>query len=178
MGRALLIICSGVFVALGFVSIGINQQAETITQSNISYAESFQANNTAYTATQIALNKLTADTMFAYEHDKSNPWQTVIRNDTAEVYFEKESGHYGTRDTTVVRVYATAGTGAHQGRVVSLYRRYYFDFVPKFRSALSFATPNFNFSMGGSSQITGNSSNNRCEDMPGITTIDDDSRRR
>ncbi len=175
MGRALLIICAGVFVGLGYVGIGINSQTKQVTQSNVSYAEVIHARNVAHTAIQIGMNEMNKDTSFANTHHEGNKWRPVISGDTAEVYFDVIEGSSAYLDTSVVRVFATAKSGGYESSVVSLYRRSNFDFVPNFTSALSFATNNFSFSMGGSPQINGNApSGAGCpENKPGITTMDD-----
>jgi len=39
MGRAMLIICAGVLISLGFVQLGTTQQGHRITENNVGYAE-------------------------------------------------------------------------------------------------------------------------------------------
>ncbi|MDX1638322.1 MAG: hypothetical protein R3281_10160 [Balneolaceae bacterium] len=177
MGRALLIICAGVFVGLGFVSIGTNSQTRAVTQSNVSYAQVVHARNVAHTAIQIGLNEMNKDTSFANYHDENNIWRPVINDDTAEVYFDVIQGSNGYRDTSVVRVFSKANVDGYTSEVISLYRRSNLDFVPTFKSALSFATNNFTFSMSGSSGINGYppASSNCQSNMPGIATMDQNS---
>lgn len=176
MGRALLIICSGVFVALGYSAIGINSQTKAITETTVSYAQVIQARNVAHTAIQIGMNEMNKDTSFANTHDINNKWSPIVDGDTAEVYFDVIQGTNGYRDTSIVRVYSTGKTGGYKSKVISLYRRSNFDFVPTFTAAAAFATTNFTFSMEGSTQITGNapSASNCKENKPGITTQRDD----
>ncbi|MDR8390854.1 hypothetical protein NC796_06885 [Aliifodinibius sp. S!AR15-10] len=175
MGRALLIICAGVFVGLGYVSIGINSQTRSVTESTVSYAQVIQARNAAHTAIQVGMNEMNKDTSFANTHGESNKWKPIIDGDTAEVYFDVIQGTNGYRDTSIVRVHATAKSGGYKSKVISLYRRSNFDFVPTFTAAAAFATNNFTFSMGGSSQINGNApSGSDCQDLPGIATMTDE----
>ncbi|MFH5831263.1 hypothetical protein ACG2F4_06215 [Halalkalibaculum sp. DA3122] len=175
MGRALLIICSGVFVALGYSAIGINSQTKAITESTVNYAQVIQARNVAHTAIQIGMNEMNKDTSFASNHGSSNKWQVEIDGDTAQVHFDVIQGSNGYRDTSIVRVYSKARSGGYESEVISLYRRSNFDFVPTFTAATAFATTNFSFTMGGSSQINGNApSGSSCEDKPGIATMTDE----
>ncbi|MDZ7692730.1 MAG: hypothetical protein U5K69_16660 [Balneolaceae bacterium] len=175
MGRALLIICAGVFVAIGYLSVGVNQRTNMILEQNVSYAQVLHARNVAHTAIQIGINKVNENASFAENHDENNKWTAIIDKDTADVHFDIISGSNGYRDTSVVRIYSQARSGGYQSKVVSLYRRHNLDFVPEFRSALSFATNNFTFSMSGSSEINGNPpSSSKCkESLPGIATMND-----
>jgi hypothetical protein len=61
MGRAMLIICAGLLVALSYTFFGFVTGREAISQRNINTYEAVKAKNTANTGVQIAIQKYNED---------------------------------------------------------------------------------------------------------------------
>ncbi len=72
MGRAMLIICAGTLVAMGFVVLSTNKTGQALTQQNVDYAEYIMAKNAAHTAIQMAMQEINEDDTFADRHDPSS----------------------------------------------------------------------------------------------------------
>jgi len=175
MGRAMLIICAGVLVSLGFVSMGTSGQGKRIIQNNAGYAEFTQAKNRAHTAIQMAFQEINQDPGFADDHGSNNKWTPTIEGQEVELYFDVFH-----KDTNFdsLRIYSSTAYGEdlnQAANIESVYTRSRIDLVPEFKGAISLATNNFTFSMGGSSSISGNAPNGTsCSDMPGVAVSDAD----
>jgi len=178
MGRAMLIICAGVLISMGFVVISTSNTGKMLTQQNVSYAEYTMAKNAAHTAIQIAMQKINKDTSWAKKHDYAKPWKTTVQGLPIELHIDlDESPDYWEPDE--LRFYSRAKYKNSHVLVESLYLKQPFSsLVPDFKSALTFATTKdkFKFEYGGSVKIDGNPpSDAGCSDLkPGITTIDAD----
>lgn len=169
MGRAMLIICAGVLVSMGFVSMGTTSQGKRIIENNAGYAEFVQAKNRAHTAIQMAFQEINQDPGWADDHGANNKWTPTIEGQEVKLYidvFHKDTNFDS------LRIYSSTAYGDETADIVSVYTRSRIDLVPKFKGAISLATNNFTFSMGGSSSVNGNApSGAGCDaDMPGIAT--------
>ena len=86
MGRAMLIICAGVLISLGFVSMGTQSQGKRIIENNAGYAEFTQAKNRAHTAIQMAFQEINQDPTWPDNHGPNNKWTPTIEGQTVELY--------------------------------------------------------------------------------------------
>ncbi|NGP75604.1 hypothetical protein G3570_03100 [Balneolaceae bacterium YR4-1] len=175
MGRAMLIIVSGVMVAMGSWNISSMNQAGMLTKSNAGYAEFVNAKNTAHMAIQMAMQKMNDDSTWASTHDADNPWMGSINGNSFLLYTEyiHDSPDFWSPDT--VRLYSTSQleNSSLPVEIVSVYEINSFDYIPDFKSPLTIATTNFSYSSGGSSSINGfDDSGTGCTDKPGITVMD------
>ena len=174
MGRAMLIICAGVLISLGFVVISTSNTGKMLTQKNVNYAEYTMAKNAAHTAIQIAMQEINQDNDWPNTHDINNPWVTTIQDREVALYMEYyQDANYWDPDS--LWIYSNASYLNDVVQVKSLYLKQPFSsLVPDFEGALTVAADadKFTFSMGGSSSMSGNSpSGAGCEDKPAITTM-------
>ena len=175
MGRAMLIICSGLLVSLGIVALGTSSQGELLTENTAEYANKTRAVNAAHTAIQVAMQKINKGDTWAKDHDSDNPWTTSINGteDTLYVDYMYESTDYWKADSIRLVSKASVVTGEsmpnYNAKVVSVYLKAPFsNLVPKFESALTFATDQvYPFDAGGSASMSGMAPDGSdCEDKP------------
>lgn len=171
MGRAMLIICAGVLVSLGFVAMGTQQQGRNIIKNNAGYAEFTQAKNRAHTAIQMSFQEMNQDPNWAANHGKSNPWYPTIEGQTVELYvdvFADDTAYFGIDS---VRIFSSAIYGENSldtAKVISVYNRNEIDLVPDFEGAVTISSEYAKITTNGSAGINGN--NTSCPgNMPGIT---------
>ncbi len=182
MGRAMLIICAGMLVALGIVAMGTSGQGKMLTEKTVEYAQKTEALNAAHTAIQISMQKINKDNNWAKEHDSSNPWVTTIDGVQTTLYVDYmyEAPNYWDADSlrmvsqSEIDV-ADGGSEKYTSKVMSVYLKAPFsNLVPKFKSPLSIATKNFTIDTDGSASISGNSPS-ACDDgdqsKPGISVM-------
>lgn len=177
MGRAMLIILSGVLVALGYIGIGTAGQGKMMISRNAGYANFVTAKNTAHMAIQMAMQQMNEDSTWAEDHHSGNPWTGDIDERPFSLYAEyiHNSTDYWAPDT--VRLYSES---YHDDldepvQIVSVYEINSLDYVPDFKSPLTIATKNFSYSAGGSSSINGFDQSGSCTNKPGITVMDENS---
>jgi len=174
MGKAMLIICAGVLISMGFVGLGTKEQGQRLTENNSGYAEFVQAKNRAHTAIQMAFQEMNQDPDWAKNHGIGNEWTPSIEGQEVSLYvdvFHEDA----TFDS--LRMFSSTAYGDNLDKtanVESVYTRSRIDLVPKFEGAITLATDNFTFSMGGSSSVNGNKpSGAGCKDnKPGIAVMD------
>lgn len=175
MGRAMLIIMAGVIVALGYIGLGTAEQGEQIIARNAGYANMVMAKNSAYTAIQMAMQKMNEDSTWAASHGEGNPWTGEIEGYGFSLHVEyvHDSADYWAPDTIRVVSASEYSPGEDPVRVISVYEMNSLDYVPDFKSPLTIATENFSFKQQGNSKVIGyeQSGTAGCEDKPGITTM-------
>ncbi|MGK7389896.1 MAG: hypothetical protein ACNS60_06075, partial [Candidatus Cyclobacteriaceae bacterium M2_1C_046] len=88
MGRAMLIICAGLVISLGFVTLGTTEQGKRIIRNNVGYAEFTQAKNSAHTAIQMAFQEMNNDPNWAKDHGEANPWYPNVDGQQVKVYVD------------------------------------------------------------------------------------------
>ncbi len=175
MGRAMIIICFGVLVALGFVAHSTSMTGKMLNQETVDYAEYTMAKNAAHTAIQMAMQEINQDDDWPNNHDQSNPWVNEIQGVEVALYTDyiQDTADFWEPDS--LWLYSNAKYKSEVVQVRSLYLKQKFSaLVPDFKSALGVAADpdNFTFSMGGNASITGDApAGSGCEDMPGITTL-------
>src|SRR6056297_2504149 len=139
MGRAMLIICAGVLISLGFVSMGTSEQGKRIIRNNAGYAKFVQAKNRAHTAIQMAFQEMNKDSDWAMAHDKTNPWQLDIEGQQVNLYvdyFHDDPTYFGI-DSMRISSITKFGEGAtDSAKIVSVYTKNEIDMVLKFEGDL------------------------------------------
>ncbi|MDX1586683.1 MAG: hypothetical protein R3222_08060 [Balneolaceae bacterium] len=173
MGRALLIICSGLFVMLGYVGINTSNQTAALTRTNVDYASEVKSKNLAQTAIQISMNEINNDPTWMDNHySQGTAASYQIDGGEASVYVEVMSETNPTigLNEKQIRIISEADYNEKSSRVVSVYKKTQLHFVPEFRSALTIATDQFTMSSGGNANINGSDQSGMCSDQPGILT--------
>lgn len=180
MGRAMIIICAGILVALGYVGIGTNQVAQRMTESNTGYAEFIQAKNSAHTVIQMAMQEMNEDSTWAEYYTQSNPWSQTVDGNTVELFVDVFYDAPNFWDPDSIRMVSTTTYGEDNDKtaeVVSVYLKNPFsDYVPTFKSPLSIATENFTLTSGGSAAISGYDASGQCSDKSAITVMNENRR--
>jgi|SRR6056297_340369 len=174
MGRAMLIICAGALLSLGFVALNTSSTGKMLVEKNVDYAEYTMAKNAAHTAIQIVMQEINQDNDWPNTHDINNPWTTTVQDRDVALYTDYyQNPNYWDPDS--LWLYSNADYLDDLVQVRALYLKQPFSsLVPDFEGSLTVAAdPSlFNFTMSGSSSINGNSpSDYSCEDKPAITTI-------
>lgn len=173
MGRAMLIICSGLIIALGYTIIGTNNQAQRLTNINVGYANQMQAQNAAQIAVQVGIEKINEDPDWVDNHaSNSTAWSDTIIGANTNLWIEKVSeitNDSGLKEVTF-RIHSSASYFDQDASVTSLYEKSELHYVPEFKSVLSFTGGSFTFVMADSATINGSDSMGSCEDLPGIVT--------
>lgn len=178
MGRAMLIICAGVLVSLGIVSISTSNQGKMLNQATVTYADYTMAKNAAHTAIQMAMQEINkdednrgTDNYWPKVHNKSNPWEIVINGRNVSLYTEYEENEDGQLfDAEPLRLFSIADHEDLTVEVISQYEMSQFsDLVPDFEGALGVAAPadSYTFTSGGNATINGQTPQpDACRDMP------------
>lgn len=174
MGRAMLIICSGVLVAMGFVQYSASNTSRMLNQRTVDYADYTMSKNAAHTAIQMAMQEINQDDDWPNTHDRDNPWIVNIQDIEVALYTDYvQALEYWEADS--LWLYSNAKFHSEIVQVRSLYLKQKFSsLVPEFTSGLGVAADSdkFSFSMGGSAEISGNAPDGSgCEDKPAINTI-------
>lgn len=183
MGRAMIIICAGVLVSIGYVGFGNSQQMKNVIGSNASYAEQQKAKNAANTVIQMAMREMDLDETWRDNHNsEGTAW---IKNvDDSEVHlwvdviYEETTNAF---DPDTIQVHSKAkyfDPVTEEPRTKKLINTYLTsaidEYVPDFLGGLTFATPNLNFSGGGSASISGNDDLGNCTgSKPGVVVPND-----
>lgn len=179
MGRAMLIICAGVLVSLGIVSLSTSQRGTILTKKAATYANMTRALNAAHTAIQIGMQNINEDDTWATTHDSAHAWTTTIDGATVLLYVDyiyKATNYW---DADSIRLVANSKIATedgsdkyYRGTVSSVYLKAPFsNLVPPFQSAITIASNQVNpFSASGSASISGNApAGSGCEDKPAMT---------
>lgn len=173
MGRAMLIICLGLLIVLGYTMIGSNNQAELMTASNAGYANRLKAQNAAQMAIQFAIDRINQNPDFSDTYsNESNTWDKTIDGAQTSLWVETISeitNDSGLKEKTF-RITAESEVDEQQAKVISVYKKNQLHFVPEFKSVISFTNDNFTFLMTDSASLSGTDPIGGCENMPGIIT--------
>lgn len=178
MGRAMLIICAGVLISIGIVSMGTNSTARMITQQNVDYAEYTMAKNAAHTAVQMAMQEINKDENWPNDHPETSPWVTEVQGLEVRLHTVYEQNDFWTTgDHDLIWFYSKAQLGKEFGnRVVEVRSHYekrpFFELVPDFAGALQLPTDVGGFNVDGAAhEINGIPKDPSCtESKPPITT--------
>ncbi|MDX1639911.1 MAG: hypothetical protein R3281_18265 [Balneolaceae bacterium] len=177
MGRALIIICSGLITAFGFMGLGSAQMGKQMTMSNAGYANITHARNAAQTGIQLAMNEINKDPDWYQAFNSVNsPWHATVEGADIQLFVENIStGSPSLLKVDTLRITSDARYFGEEAKVVSVYERTALHYVPKFKAAMQFATNQFNFSISGSASINGADESGTCSDKPGILVQDNSS---
>lgn len=159
MGRAMLIIVTGVLISVGITQVGLFGNLSQMDRHSVSYAEGVQASNTAHAAIELAIDSL-----------KNEPdWRTGGSPHTFEIDGAFADVEVETVSPETLSVSATSVVNSRTRTVRKIFRQQDLHFVPEFKAALSIMTDLFDFQMKGAAGITGNNSEDSCPAVPGVS---------
>lgn len=186
MGRAMLIISAGAVIALGILQLGIQGQRTGIVQNSASSAYEVQIRNKAFTAAQLAMERINESSGDWYPKENS-PWVEDIDGDSISLYYDlslsSATGTFSLLEGDTVEIHASSwyqdpSTGSRKEiNIVTTYVKSFMHFVPEFQSAMSFAVNanDFSFAASGNSLISGNDASSTCPSKPAISVLDEQS---
>lgn len=174
MGRAMLIICSGVLVAMGFVQYNASNTSRMLNQRTVDYADYTMSKNAAHTAIQMAMQEINQDDDWPNTHHKDNPWIVTVQNIDVALYTEYvQADEFWEADS--LWLFSNAQFHSEIVQVRSLYLKERFSsLVPDFTGGLGVAADpdKFTFNIGGNARVRGEAPpDSGCEDKPAINTI-------
>jgi hypothetical protein len=170
MGRAMLFTATGAIIVFGLVQLGLFSQKSVLAEDTANYASDNHARNVAFTTIQLAMEKINQDP--TWKPSEASPWESKVEGANTSLYYEVLSLGSGINDPDTIRVFSEASYFDQKASIISTFARQSLHFVPKFEAALSIATDQFNFSMSGSSSISGVERSGTCSDKPGVTVQD------
>lgn len=177
MGRAMLIICAGVLVALGYTFIGSASQSESMIQRNVNTYYSTKAKNVAHTGIQIAIERYNNDAT----NDPTQKEQEFTYTESTEgtdlnLTLKEDVETIGKNNTEIAKVTSKSTYNGAEHTVIST-----FDIskkqqlVPIFAGALSkVGDQDVNFEKGNPKvHFNGNApAGSGCDNKPGFTVND------
>jgi len=156
MGRAMLIICAGLLISMGFISINTSNTGKMLTQQTVNYAEYTMAKNAAHTAIQMATQLINKDEDWPLNHhSEQTAWVTTVQGLEVRLHTDYEDNDYWTtQEHDKLWFYSRAQLGAEFGnRIVEVRSHYrkrpFFELVPDFEGALQLPTDVGNFNVDG-----------------------------
>lgn len=183
MGRAMIIICAGVLVSIGYVGFGSSQQMKQVIGSNASYADEQRAKNAANTVIQMAMYEMDLDETWRDNHKtEGTAWVKTVEDSEVELWvdviYENPNDDF---EPDTIQVHSKANyfdPVSEEQRTKKLINTYLTsaidEYVPDFLGGLTFATNNVNFTAGGSASISGTDSLGNCTgDEPGVVVPND-----
>lgn len=182
MGRATLIICTGVIVMVGYIGLGSLQQSGQIIGSNVSYAERLGAKNAARTVIQMAMDEMNNDPNWHDDKTENNPWvkkidDTEVRLYVDVVYEEEDSTKFYEPDT--LRLVSTARyldsntETYHSTKIIGVYVTTAInEMIESFKGALAIVANNVKAASSGPATVSA-SDTTGCPDVPAVTVAND-----
>lgn len=179
MGRAMLIICSGVLIAMGFMSIASINQGKMLTQKTATYADYTMAKNAAHTAIQMAMQEINKDEenrgesdywpkRFYSEQQSWSPEPINGRNVILYMEYEEEADYW---EPERLRMISIAEHEDIKVEVVSQYMMSPFStLVPEFEGAVALPGGFNSFNADGNAHsLSGKApEGSDCEDKPAV----------
>jgi hypothetical protein len=167
MGRSMLFLATGATMIFGMVKLSLNEQGILLVQNTANYASDDHSKNVAFTTIQLAMEKINQDENWQPTQD--SPWTETIAGADISLYYEVLGTGATILDPDTIKVYSSARYLDQESTIVSTFTKQALDFVPDFEAALSIATDQFTFGMGGSTTISGNEASGTCSDKAAIT---------
>jgi len=176
MGRAMLIICAGLLISMGFISINTSNTGKMLTQQTVNYAEYTMAKNAAHTAIQMATQKINKDEDWPLNHhSEETAWVTTVQGLEVRLHTDYEDNDYWTtQEHDKLWFYSRAQLGAEFGnRIVEVRSHYrkrpFYELVPEFTGAIQLPTGYNSFSVSGNAHGINGIAEHCDENKPPIT---------
>lgn len=164
MGRAMLLIVSGLILILGFIRTGISGTLRTMDKQGVRYAESIQARNIAYAGIERAMQEFNEDAGLAEPgYSKTfefNPGKSKVDIDDTDCSEDDEPCRITLHSIGKFN-------DEHQGVRMTIEKKSSIE-IPEFLTALGISTENFNMDFYGSTTLNGNDAGGECEPVPGV----------
>ncbi|MEX1010545.1 MAG: hypothetical protein WDZ29_00635 [Balneolaceae bacterium] len=165
MGRAMLIIVSGVLLSVGITQSGLQDTVLGLSRHSTGYAERTQSSNIAHSALELTIHQMMQDETVCTQ-DGSLTY--ALDEGTAIVQFIYCADPADEDDVTY-RLRATGTVGDQEQSINVTYQLQELHFLPDFNGAIGIATDDFTFGIdGASASISGNDASMTCEDGPGV----------
>lgn len=170
MGRAMLLLATGATMIFGMVKLSLNEQGILLVQKTAEYASNDHSKNVAYATIQLAMEKINQDEDWI--PTQGSPWTETIQGADVSFYYEVLGTGATANEPDTIRVYSNATYLDQESTIVSTFTKEPLSFIPEFKAALSVATNQFGFSIGGSSTVSGADASGTCSDKPAVTVLD------
>jgi hypothetical protein len=182
----MLIISIGAVMALGILQLGIQGQRTGIVQNSASSAYEVQIRNKAFTAAQLAMERIN-ESGGTWHPEKNSPWVEDIDGDSISLFYDLSTGSTGgtfsllegdTVEINATSWYQDPNSGDRKEiNIVTSYVKTAMHFVPEFQSAMAFAVDadDFSFAASGSALISGNDASGTCPSKPAVSVRDNES---
>lgn len=161
MGRALLIICSGLTIIFGIVQTNMQGRQKEGVAVNADYAKTMEARDLNNAAIDLALQQLSANPNW---RNGGVPWQVQLDYGSSQVLIEDYN-------TDTLRLTATSPMDNYKGKVVALCKQTLNSALPKIPASLGIYNNSFSFSANGDFGISGIDSSGSGQNLPGIAVI-------
>ncbi len=161
MGRAMLIIVTGLLISIGITQTSLFGGLGQMVNHSANMAEAVQAKNVAYMGTELAIRQMIDDPDW---RDGSSATFTVGGGSASVNVEETPAG--------LLRLHSNGTFNGESQQVTMLLNQEQSSSVPTFFSALGFIMSDpdkFNFSAGGSTTIDGHDISGQCADKPGVS---------
>lgn len=154
MGRAMLLLCSGLIIVFGMIQVSLNAKQQTMVELNAQYANSLLARTQASSGMERALNRIVNNP--EWRTNNTGPWVVTMDGLTVSI-----TAVDNTVDATLgareVRITATCVVNGVTERSMAVVRRGPGLPIPESYGAMGIFTENLDLSVSGSAfLITGN----------------------
>ncbi|TYP95662.1 hypothetical protein LX73_0977 [Fodinibius salinus] len=168
MGRAMLIIVTGLLISLGYTFLGMSDQRSLLNSQSTNSATKSMAENVASTGIQFALHKFSEDSTWPGEETLT----FNLENGTAEVDAVKSSNNDTLRITSTGKV---DGASTDHTIVTTFDISKNQSLIPDYEGAVSSVGGDISFPNGNHKiHFNGNDASGQCKDKPGLTVHDPD----
>jgi len=180
MGRAMLIICAGVLVSLGIVSISTSNQGKMLNRTTVNYAEYTMAKNAAHTAIQMATQEINKNEDWPNLYPNEDQyWNPTIQGLEVRLHTDfVENDFWETGEQDKLWFYSRAQLGEEFGdnyvEVRSHFqKRPFYELVPEFTGALQLPSGFNSFNVDGNAHGINGIADHCEENKPPLTLSSD-----
>ncbi len=156
MGRAMLLLCSGLIIVFGVVQMSLNAKQQSMATFNVDYANSLNARNTSNAGMERAINRIMNNPNWRTD---AGPW-TVQFGDWPVVITSVDNSTDPSLGANEVRITATCEINGVTEQSIAVLQRGVGLPLPTVEGAMGIFTDNLDLTVSGSSfLITGNDTN-------------------
>lgn len=156
MGRAMLLLCSGLIIVFGVVQMSLNAKQQSMATFNVAYANTLNARNTSNSGMERAINRIMDDPTWRTD---AGPW-TIEFGNWPVVITSEDNSTDSTLAANEVRITATCVINGQTEQSIAVLQRGAGLPIPTVEGAMGIFTDNLDLSVSGSAfLITGNDTN-------------------
>lgn len=153
MGRAMLLLCSGLIIVFGVVQMSLNAKQQSMATFNVAYANSLNARNTSNAGMERAIHRIMNDPAWRTDYE---PW-TIPFGDWSVVITSVDNSTDPSLGANEVRITATCEINGASEQSIAILKRGEGLPIPEVEGAMGIFTDNLSLSVSGSAfMITGN----------------------